>query len=196
MWKTLRTRIAALFLLMATSVSQISAQEASMGGFADIQNHQFANHFMVGYAVTGPPYGPMQTTLNAAQDLLGHSANHACEVLGGFFARLNGPGYYHNDGWPTFRGWLAHFEATYQKYIRSFCDALAASEGATARGQLSVHNTAGANFSQKILTPTTGCQPMTLLYAADATESVRIHLVRQDCNEGLRPVGTFGVWEG
>jgi hypothetical protein len=54
------------------------------------------------------------------------------------------------------------------------------SAGATAKAELSVHNTAGGNFSQKIMSPTAGWQPVTLLYTADATGSVRIHLVRQD----------------
>jgi hypothetical protein len=95
-----------------------------MRGFADIHNHQFANHFMGGYVVAGKPYGSVQASLSPSECRLdrngGHSLNHGTDILGGFFAGLSGPAYYGHDGWPQFGGWPAHFEAAHQKVHQDF----------------------------------------------------------------------------
>jgi microsomal dipeptidase-like Zn-dependent dipeptidase len=53
------------------------------------------------------------------------------------------------------------------------------SSGASAPGELSMHNTAGGNFSQRVVSPSTGWRSVSLLYTADRTGRARIHLVRQ-----------------
>ena len=54
-----------------------------------------------------------------------------------------------------------------------------ASAGANAPAKLFVHNTEGPNASRTIVTPTSKWQRLSLLYTADATGNLGIHLQRQ-----------------
>jgi microsomal dipeptidase-like Zn-dependent dipeptidase len=114
----------AWILLVALTAAELSAQNGTMRGFADIHNHQFANHAFGGFTVAGSPYGEISDSLSPASCLRtaqgGHSFGHIWDILGGYFAGYPGAINYPNDGYPTFNGWPAFFEAEHQKVHEDF----------------------------------------------------------------------------
>jgi microsomal dipeptidase-like Zn-dependent dipeptidase len=92
-----------------------ATSSGSMRGFADIHNHQFANLAFGGNHVVGAAYGPIEQSLNSADDFIKHGPNHTLDLLGGAIA-THGPNVflYGHEGAPSFAHWPQFWQVTHQ----------------------------------------------------------------------------------